>query len=312
MADQTLSVIIPARNAAKTLPALLDALLDLKTPTGWHVEVVAAFTDSRDDTLAVLEQRPIKIVHVTTIGPGAARNAAAREASGDLLYFIDADARPVGDDFFIRLIHAAVELNKRKKLGGFGGPILLDPAQRKNPIAQGDHFACWFNWSEKRRTQRTSLFQPTVSLVMPHAVFKALGGFDPKMRVMEDFDLQQRATRAGLRLYFVQDLAVTHHARDTFLKSWRHSWYWGTPYRSAYLEKVRDPHLRFPPGSKWFWLNLPSVFRRRMRLVTRSAWRTSRWATLSSYPFVACTVFSWSLATVLGGGQPSPEKPHAD
>ncbi len=308
---KTLSVIIPARNAAKTLPRLLDTLLRLDMPTGWQKEIIASYTDSNDETLAVLEARPITVVRCTTIGPSAARNMGVQAASGDLLYFIDADACPVGDDFLVRLVQTAIKLAKRKRLGGFGGPILLEPSQSHNPIAQGDHFACWFNWSKARRTQRTSLFQPTVSLAMPRKVFQSLGGFDPAIRVLEDFDLQQKALRAGLHFYFVQDIAVTHHARSSLLKSLRHSWYWGIPYRSAFFEKVRDPNLKTSVNSNWFWLNLPFIFGRRMKLVTRSAWRTSKGATIWAFPFVACTVLAWSLATVTGKGQPPPETSHA-
>ncbi len=149
-------------------------------------------------------------------------------------------------------------------------------------------------------------------MVMPRAVFIALGGFDPKLRVMEDFELQQRALGAGLQLYFVQHFAVTHWARGTWLKSWRHSWYWGRPYRSAYLERVRDPQLKFPLRSRWFFFNLPFIFQRRMRLVLRSAWATSRRDTLTAFPFLTSTIFAWSLAAVRGGGQPPPDKVHAE
>lgn len=306
-----LSVIIPAMNAARTVLALLDDLLSLEMPPGWEVEIIASYTESHDDTLKILESRPIKIVRCTTIGCSAARNVGVLEATGSLLHFIDADARPVGDDFFVRLIRAAEELERDEKFGAFGGPILLDRSQRRSPIAQADHFACWFNWSAFRKSQKSRLFQPTVSLIVPRSVFESLGGFDPGLRVLEDFDFHQRAMAAGFNVYFVQECAVTHRARDTILLSWRHSWYWGTPYRSAYVEKVGDATRGIPPDSKWYWLNLPAIFLRRMRLVIRSARRVSIGWTLVSLPFIAITVFSWSLASVVGREQPSLETPTA-
>lgn len=308
---QTLSVIIPVRNAVHTLPALLDCLLELRTPPGWKKEIIASYTESRDDTLKVLESRAVKIVRSETLGPSAARNAGVRVATGSVFYFIDADARPVGDDFLVRLIHLAEKLGSQEGFAGFGGPILLEPSQSNNPIAQADHFACWFNWIQLRNDQRTTLFQPSVSLVMMRSAFESLGGFEERIRVLEDFDLHQRALSAGYYFCFVQNFAVTHRARGTLLKSWRHSWYWGAPYRSAYLAKVPDANLRIPLDSRWFCLNLPFVFLRRMRLVLGSARRVSVGRTLVSLPFIALTVFSWSLAAVLGGGQPSPDKPHA-
>ena len=306
-----LSVIIPAMNAARTLAPLLDDLLALQMPPGWDVEFIASYTASHDDTLAILESRPVRIVRCTTIGCGAARNAAVPEATGSLLHFIDADARPVGNDFFFRLIRAAEELERDDKFGGFGGPILLDRSQRRNPIAQADHFACWFNWTALRKSGESKLFQPTVSLVVRRSVYEALNGFDPGLRVLEDFDFHQRAVAAGYRFYFVQDCAVTHRARDTILLSWRHSWYWGAPFRSAYLEKVGENKFRIPPESRWFWINLPVIYLRRMRLVLRSARRVSMRRTLVSLPFIAITVFSWSLASAVGREQPSLETPPA-
>jgi glycosyltransferase involved in cell wall biosynthesis len=311
VAVRKLSVIIPAMNAARTLAPLLDDLLALEVPPGWELEFLAGYTESHDNTLEILQSRPVKIVRCTTIGPGAARNVAVREASGSVFHFIDADARPVGDDFYLRLICAAETLESDEKLGGFGGPILLDRSQRWNPIAQADHFACWFNWSALREDQKSNLFQPGVSFVMPRSVYEMLGGFDTSIRVLEDFDLHQRVLAAGYNYYFVQDVAVTHRARGTLLTSWRHSWYWGAPYRSAYLEKIGESKFGIPPESRWFWLNLPLIYLQRMKLVLRSARRVSMQWTLVSLPFIAITVFSWSLASVVRREQPSANTPTA-
>lgn len=311
MTTRVISIIVPARNAAQTLPALLDALLDLDTPQGWDKEIIVSYTQSTDTTLQVIEDKPVKCVFSETVGPSAARNTAAISAAGDFLYFIDADARPISSNFFSRLIDKALRLEEAGELGGFGGPILLEPTQRNNLVAQADHFACWFNWSAHRSDEETRLFQPTVSLVMPRSAFEELGGFDERIRVLEDYELQQRALNMGLRFYYSTDIAVTHQARDTLLKSWRHSWYWGAPFRSTYATQATHSPLAIPAESRWFWLNLPSIFLRRMRLVGRSAWRVSRRQTLLTLPFTTATVFSWSLAVVLGRGQPPTNKPHA-
>jgi glycosyltransferase involved in cell wall biosynthesis len=298
-------------NAARTLGSLLDDLLAFEMPAGWDKEIIVSYSKSHDDTLAVSESRSVKIVHGTTIGPGAARNVAAENANGEIFYFIDADAKPAGSDFFKCLISSLESLERDANFGGFGGPILLSPSQRMNPIAQADHFACWFNWNGLRKSHKTNLFQPTVSFVIPRSVFECLNGFDASIRVLEDFDLHKRGVENGYSFYFVQDFVVTHHARDTILKSWRHSWYWGAPFRSAYLEKTDEVAFRIPPHSKWFWINLPGIFLRRMRLVLRAARKVSPMWTLLSLPFISITIFSWALASVVGRDQPPPETPVA-
>ncbi len=310
-AVRTLSIIIPAMNAARTLAPLLDDLLAQEIPPGWAKEIIVGYSESHDETLEIVQSRPVKITNCTTVGPGAARNVAVKEATGDIFYFIDADARPVGNDFLRNLVRVIEDRECDNKFGGLGGPILLNPAQRKNPIAQADHFACWFNWSTLRKSQKTALFQPTVSFVTPRTVFEALDGYDTSIRVLEDFDFHKRALAAGYSNYFVQEIPVTHLARDTVLKSWRHSWYWGVPFRSAYLEKTNETTFRIPPESRWFWVNLPRIFLKRMGLVLRSSCRVSPGWTMVSLPFIALTVFSWSLASVVGREQPSAETPTA-
>ncbi len=303
---RTLSIIIPVRNMAATVNVLLDRLKTLRAPQGWDVEIIAAYNDSTDDTLAVLQEYDVKIVRSEQIGPGVVRNEAVRNCRGDLLYFIDADACPVGDDFLEHLVQTAIRLGR---FGAFGGPILLDPAQQRNPIAVADHFACWFNWSVRRPTQRTTLFQPSVNLAVAKTIFDTVGGFDQDFRVLEDFEFQQRLQQNKLPIFFVHDLAVTHRARGSLLGSWRHSWYWGGPFRSVILRGMAPGKLRYPVGSRLFFANLPRLFWSRMRLVTRSAWRISRWQTCVSFVFVVATVWIGTLATIYGPDQPRPERP---
>ena len=309
---QTLSVIIPARNAANTLGNLLDRLLELPMPTDWQVEIIVVYTDSDDSTLDVINARPVQLSHHRgKIGPGAARNTGAETAKGSLIYFIDADAIPVGKDFYEILIAQAMTRAEQGRFGGLGGPVVIQADQHRNLIAVADHYACWFNWTTVRPAQATRLFQPTVSLLMPASVFHELNGFDESLRVLEDYDLHDRVLKAGYRTYFEPDLAVAHHARDTLLKSWRHSWYWGAPYRSAYLARVGDPSLEFSERSKWFYLNLPGLYWRRMRRVIRATKKEVGWQTLWLLPFLGATVLSWSIAAIFGRGQPQDDKPHA-
>jgi len=309
LSERTLSIIIPVRNGAATLPTLLDALERQLPVPGWQIEVIAGLAPSTDDTARILQERAVKIAPCDRLGPSAARNAGARIATGSLFYFIDADAAPVGDDFLRRLVGIAQRLRRAGRLGALGGPILLDPSQQTNPVAVADHFACWFNWNETRPSQRTGLFQPTVSLVMPRDVYLKLGGFDEKIYVLEDFDLQARMTARGLRLYYVNQLRVTHRARGTLLKSWRHSWGWGLPYRGNYMAKAGAKNLRFPLQSRLFFLNFPFLFVRRMQLVMRAARRVSSRQALLTSPLIAATVFACVLAMVVGKYEPTDKGP---
>jgi GT2 family glycosyltransferase len=126
-------------------------------------------------------------------------------------------------------------------------------------------------------------------------VFEAVGGFDERIRVLEDWELQERVKRRGWPLYFRADLPVIHRDRGTPAASWRHSWYWGTTYRETFL-KVAQPHWPWLHRPGLFWLNLPRLFQHRVRLVVRQAWAVSRRDTLICFPFLLATILAWALS----------------
>jgi GT2 family glycosyltransferase len=308
MLPRTLSIIIPVRNQPETLDVLLTAL-DMQTrPEGWAVEVVCVDNMSTDHTPDVIRRHNARYLLETTLGPSVARNTGASASVGELLWFIDADAVPLGDDFLQRLVKTADELGD---FGGFGGPILLPESQYNNPIAFADHMACWSAWNPWRPAEQSG-FQPT-SFIVKRSVFEQVGGYDTKIRVLEDWDLQLRIEQsrqlgegpaAPLRpIWFVPTLAVAHHARSSLSRTLKHSWYWGLPSREGWLERSGMPVGRYTrPVMRW--LSLPGLLLLRARHPVHVAWRTSKIRTVLSAPFLFITLLVWAVAVIVGSGQP--------
>jgi GT2 family glycosyltransferase len=312
MQPRLLSIVIPVRNQPGTLGKLLAALNRQARPTGWQVEVICVDNASTDNTPEVIRQHGARYLREEQLGPSHARNRGAAAAGGELLWFIDADAVPVADDFLLRLVQAAAELGD---FGGIGGPIVLPAEQRANPIAFADHMACWSAWHPGRPTAQSD-FQPT-SLVVKAAVFAEVGGFDTRLRVLEDWDLQHRLMHsrqasegpaAPLRpIWFLQNLPVAHYARSSLLRSLRHSWYWGLPSRAGWLQRdgidvrpLERPVLR--------WLAWPRLLWRRARHPLATGWRTSRVSAVLSAPFLLLTLAAWTTAVIVGRGQPGQDR----
>src|SRR5215472_1889879 len=84
-----ISVIVPARNAATTLPRCLDALVAQATD---DVELIVVDDNSSDDTAAIVSRYPVRLIELPRhAGASAARNQGAEASRGEVLLFIDAD-----------------------------------------------------------------------------------------------------------------------------------------------------------------------------------------------------------------------------
>jgi glycosyltransferase involved in cell wall biosynthesis len=89
-----ITVVVPARDAAATLP---DALAGLEAQRGAPpFEVIVVDDGSRDATAAISHASPVvdRVLVTSGCGPGQARNAGAAAARAPRLAFLDADCRP--------------------------------------------------------------------------------------------------------------------------------------------------------------------------------------------------------------------------
>jgi glycosyltransferase involved in cell wall biosynthesis len=89
MAFPRVSIVIPAYNAAATLPACLQAVKTLEIEP---LECIVVDDGSRDETCNIARQFGARVLSsLGRKGPAHARNQGAREAAGDVVFFIDAD-----------------------------------------------------------------------------------------------------------------------------------------------------------------------------------------------------------------------------
>lgn len=92
-----LSLVFPAFNEAKNLPALLESATKIGDTLGAPFEIVIVDDGSQDESAAVVDgwkdrdPRIVSVHHATNLGYGAALRAGLREARGDLVFFSDAD-----------------------------------------------------------------------------------------------------------------------------------------------------------------------------------------------------------------------------
>jgi glycosyltransferase involved in cell wall biosynthesis len=192
------SVIVPARNAAATLPRLLDALAaqDLDEP----FETIVVDDGSNDETVAVARRHPTvtSTLRAAGAGPGAARNRGAAQAAGGLLAFTDADCVP--EPGWLRAGLAAA-----READIVQGAVALPEGAAPGPF---DRVVV---------VGRFSHLYETANLLVQRELFERLGGFEPWLaprgggkELGEDVWLGWRARRAGARAAFAPDALVRH------------------------------------------------------------------------------------------------------
>lgn len=115
-----ISLIVPARDEEKLLPALLDSVSAAREQFECgpaRIEVIVADNGSTDGTAAIAAGRGCVVVATDATTIGGVRNAGARVAGADILVFVDADTVLHPGTF--NAIHAA--LDDRKVVAGATG-----------------------------------------------------------------------------------------------------------------------------------------------------------------------------------------------
>lgn len=170
-----LSILIPALNEAGNLTALLPALQALRAE---GCEIVLCDGGSTDGTVAAAAPW---VDHVVRSGRGRAlqMNAAARQASGDVLVFLHADTRPPQD--FHLLIRRACAAGAR--WGRFD--VRLESPRRSLRMV-----AAMMNL----RSRWTGIATGDQTLFVRRDLFEQVGGF-PEIALMEDIAMSAALKR---------------------------------------------------------------------------------------------------------------------
>ncbi|HMS94165.1 MAG TPA: glycosyltransferase [Tabrizicola sp.] len=202
------SVIIPTFEDWDRLQKCLDCLANQSVAPDLFEVIVA--NNNASGTLPALPDLPVnaRVIHATKPGSYAARNAALRDARGEVLFFTDSDCLPDR-----RWIEAG--LARIATLGPTGrvtGKVELFP---KGPGWTGaELFDRVFSFDQKHFLRNG--WAVTANLVVRRAAFDLVGPFDEDRFSGGDRTWNMRATQLGCDLVFSEDALVLHPARASF------------------------------------------------------------------------------------------------
>lgn len=198
-----LTVVIPVKDSEKTLKRCLESLMgDIEL---LH-EIVVVDDGSSDQSIEIAKSfQKIRIVQTDEKkrGVARARNKGAREATGDIVLFIDAD---------IELRSGSISILKQtfedETVNAAVG--LLDPDSEYKNFAS-DYKNLWMHYTYKIQPQETSLFYTSIAAIR-REVFLELGGFDVEYKRpgLEDTAFGNTLYRQGHSARLVPELLALH------------------------------------------------------------------------------------------------------
>lgn len=203
-ATPTLSVVIPALNVEKALPATLASLGDVPT------ETIVVDGGSSDGTVKTAEAAGANII-VSEKGRGPQLKAGAAAATGDWLLFLHADTR-LQVDWRADIADFIADPGNRDRAAVFTF-TLDDPDPRARRM---ENLVAW-------RCRVLGLPYGDQGLLISRAFYDAVGGFRP-MALMEDVDIVRRIGKR--RLTVLASRAVTSADR------YRRGGWWLRPMRN--------------------------------------------------------------------------------
>jgi glycosyltransferase involved in cell wall biosynthesis len=165
----SVTVIVPTKNAARTLHACLQSIVSQSMRCG----LVVVDCGSVDDTRAIASKFADLVVDATP-GPSLQRNIGARALPADIVGFVDADM-VVG----AQVIEQAVEQIE----AGAGSVVVPERSF-------GDTY-----WARVRTFERSMYLGGAMESArfLTYDLYEAIGGFDEGLIAMEDTDFGLRA-----------------------------------------------------------------------------------------------------------------------
>jgi GT2 family glycosyltransferase len=197
-----LSVIVPARNSAESLPPLLRSLESQTLPRE-RFEVIVVDNGSSDGTGEVAERHGATVVRDQIANRSRARNRGVEAAASDLYAFTDADcvAQP---EWLAELLTCAPSAPL------VAGEVKLRTSERPNAI---ERFEVLWRFGQAAWVKQG--WAATANLLVHADAFAAIGGFDETWRhIGEDVDFCFRARDAGYALSYCPSALVDHNGES--------------------------------------------------------------------------------------------------
>jgi len=273
------SIIVPVRNAERTLEETFNYLLKVEYPRDC-LEIVIADGGSTDGTIQVIEKWKAKYNFITLVNvpncpsPGHARNKAIVVAKGDYLIFTDGDCAP-NTDWIEQLLKPFAS---DSQIGGVGGEIFTlrtDPnnvtesyceqvgflsVKGRFSISKEGYMPGLTDLSPSQVSADRCPFFATANVAFSRKAVEKIGGKFWDHPTGEDVEFSLQLQKAGYKLYYAPN-AIVKHMHRVDMNSFNKQWFGYGKGHSYLVEKhsakIFEIVFQFIPGSPRIKLPFP-------------------------------------------------------
>lgn len=208
-----ISVIIITYNEALLIVSIIEELR--KQQFNGNYEIILADGGSTDETVALANKNNIKVLHCRK-GKSKQMNDAAKEARGDILFFVHVDMKFSSNVFSV--------IRNKINEGFDGGGFSNEFESYNNKIKK---LGNWMNFRfiDKREQSDKGIFYGDNGIFVKKNVFFELGGYK-EIPIMEDYDFSVRMKK-DYKVEKIQDpkiiVSARRHIKAGFIKT-RFQW----------------------------------------------------------------------------------------
>ena len=239
----SVSIIMPVRNAQKTLDRTLETVLNQSYTN--IVEIILAIGPSDDETSVVgnelgkLDPR-IQIVENKAGGTACGLNLAAKMATGEYLVRVDSHCLLPYD-----YVNIAVKKIKETGAGNVGGVQMATGESGFQSAVAAAMTSKFGVGNSKFHYGGVEGPVDTVYLgVFDANLFKELGGFDEKLVRNQDYELNIRIREAGRSVWFTPEMVVKYFPRSNISQLFWQFFQYGSWKRKVIFKHPKSIKLR--------------------------------------------------------------------
>ncbi len=221
------SIIVASYNNQDTIEECLKSILALDYPEGYF-EVIVMDGVSRDTTVKIAQQFPIRVISIRLNAP-AAYNYAQKIAAHPILGFIDSDAK-VERDWLKKVVP---HLNEQQVAGVSGS---IETWNNNNPWARS------IGYEIKNRYRRIGKYTgriATMNLLLKKSVIDEAGGWDENLPSQYDTDFGYRIAARGYKIAYEPTAVCYHYNRPTLKAYYRQQLQYGKNTLKLYFKHGR-------------------------------------------------------------------------